>query len=201
MTSALSRQHHGVKPDRHPFGGCNVLRDQYCLIGRELSALDFGVHRYVLRREREEFRIAVASVPIEVLESYVEDLLDLDVPDEKLFICRRRLETSFQLLAIVGLFISFAWGLWSVSKGASTTASFLCTVAMATPFAVLWHFAPRVQLMRRLGYARIVSREVFRRRGGGQNDSSGVHASVLSKLLTSPTSRSAIPGAAKITIH
>jgi hypothetical protein len=74
------------KESTHLFGGCNVLQQQYQSIGRELSALDFGISRYGFMKNHENFRIGVAAIPVEVLESYFDDLLDIDIPEDKLFI-------------------------------------------------------------------------------------------------------------------
>jgi hypothetical protein len=183
----------------HGFGGCNLLKLQYERIGSELSALDFGFSRYGFSKNNDNFRVGVSSVPVEVLESYCEDLLDIEVADEKLFICRRSLGNLFQILSILGLTGAFAWGLWSVARGASPVVSFFFTIFMAAPFAVLWHFSPRMQLMRRLGFARILSQEIFRRRGGGKGE--GARASVLSELLSPRNARATLQGAAKIIYH
>ena len=172
---------------------------QYARIGAELSALDFGVSRYGFVRNYENFRVGVSSVPVEVLESYFDDLLDIEISDEKLFISRRALGNFFQILSLIGLFGAFGWGLWSVAKGASAAISFIFTIFMSAPFAVLWHFSPRMQLMRRLGFARILSQEISRRRGG-KDDTRGIASAVFS-LIPTRSSSSPIQGAAKQLFH
>lgn len=185
----------------HGFGGCNALRSHYQRIGDELCAIDSGLSRYGLRRDYQNFRVGVATVPVEVLESYCEDLLDIEVPEERLCINRRNLGLFFQMLAIVGLAAAFGWGLWSVARGASLIVSFVMTFFMSAPFAILWHFSPRMQLMRRIGFARIISQEIFRRRGGERGDATHVTTSVLSDFLSSGNSQGSLPGAARKIFH
>lgn len=191
-----------IKEEPHFFGGCNTLLQHYQTIGSELCNLDTGWARYGLTRNYENFRLGVTVVPIEVLESYFDDLLEIDVPEERLFIKRRTVSHMFQIFAIVGLVAAFAWGLWSVARGASPIVSFVLTIFMSAPFAILWHFSPRLQLIRRLGFARIVSQEIFRRRGGGKDESAGRNrpATVIGELLSTPTGPT-VPGAARTLIH
>lgn len=183
------------------FGGCNNLSSHYQRLGDELCALDSGLSRYGFLRDYDNFRVGVATVPVEVLESYFEDLLDIDVPEERLFINRRNLGFFFQVLSILGLAAAFGWGLWSVARGASLIVSFAMTFFMSAPFAILWHFSPRMQLMRRIGFARVVSQEIFRRRGGERGDDHGSAPSVISTFLGGRGARPSLPGAARKIYH
>lgn len=185
----------------HAFGGCNNLLQHYQRIGAELCELDSGLRGYGLLRNYENFRVGVTTVPVEVLESYFEDLIDIEIPEERLFIRRRNIGNFFQVLAILGLVGAFAWGLWSVERGATPAITFCLTLFMSAPFAVLWHFSPRIQLVRRLGFARVISQEIFRRRGGKADDGKGAASSVISELLSPRPTVTSIQGAARKIYH
>jgi hypothetical protein len=196
----ISKKHRPTVEARHAFGGCNNLLQHYQRIGAELCELDSGIRRYGLMRNYENFRVGVTTVPVEVLESYFEDLIDIEIPEEKLFIRRRNIGHFFQVLSLIGLVGAFAWGLWSVERGASPVVSFFFTLFMSAPFGVLWHCAPRIQIVRRLGFARVISQEIFRRRGGGKDEGRGANASMVISELLSPQTPS-MTGAARRIYH
>ena len=148
---------------RHPFGGCDRLRGHYKTIGQAL--LSFESSSGTPKDERA-FQLAVAFVPIEVLESYLEDLLELIRSEENLFIER---EDVFQLgsyLPAAGLIAAMALGIYASSSGTSPLLSFALTVCIALPFTVLWYVFPNIGVARRMRLARLVSQEISRRRGG-----------------------------------
>jgi len=153
----------------HPYARSPRLLADYRTIGAELIRYESGTRAYGGRSFTAftAFREGVAFVHLSILESYLEDLLDLDISEDTLFIKR----TGFRLRsthgAFVGLLGALALGLYAASGGASLILSFGLTVAIACPFAVMWHFAPRDGLARRVGFAQIVSHEIARRRGGG----------------------------------
>lgn len=182
----------------HPFGGCNRLAQSYELIGQELLKYDMALYRYNTAGQYPDFRTGVASVQVEVLESYLEDLLDLDVPEQKLSIVRRHPHYIYHWLSLSGLLGSVGTGLYAVSTGASLVLSFGITVVLSLPFGVLWHFAPRGGLVRRLAFAQIVSHEISRRRGTDRNDDTDSGgATVLTSLLTQSSKTSRLQGAAR----
>lgn len=151
----------------HPFGGCNRLLSQYTCIGAELLKYEASTRRYGYGSFSafSHFRQGVSFVPVEVLESYLEDLLDLDVPEDRLFISRESPNLKWIFVSLLGLSGATSLGLYAASTGASLFASFALTAALALPFAVLWNYAPRGGVTRRMGFAQIVSHEVARRRG------------------------------------
>lgn len=153
--------------ENHPFGGCNRLLSQYACVGGELLKYEASTRRYGYGSFSafSHFREGVSFVPLEVLESYLEDLLDLDVPEDRLCINREGPTLKWTLLALFGLCGSLSLGLYAASTGASLMSSFTLTIALAAPFAVLWHYAPRGGVTRRMGFAQVVSHEVSRRRG------------------------------------
>lgn len=204
MTAAENKKNQKVMPleRSHPFGGCNKILGQYAIIGHELLRYDRSIYQYGYGTSYEftDFREGVASVPVEVLESYLEDLLDLEVSEEKLFIDRNRFGFLSHYIALGGLLCAMGVGLYAASNGASLLLSFALTVSLSLPFGVLWHFSPRDGLIRRVSFAQIVSHEVSRRRGGDKDfDRRSTSATVL-ELLGRKTTGSA-QGAARMIFH
>lgn len=163
----MAEQRASEKHTAHPFGGCNRLLSQYACIGEELLKYEVNARRYGYGSFSAftHFREGVAFVPLEVLESYLEDLLDLEIPESRLCIERESPNFKWTAVSLLGLSGAIGLGLYAASTGASLFASFALTVALALPFAVLWHFSPRSGVTRRMGFAQIVSHEVSRRRG------------------------------------
>ncbi len=178
----------------HPFGGCSKLREQYRLVGqaflefeRQCSVLSsvFPLSPVVRGRPHPSrgFQTGVAFVAVEVLESYLEDLLDLDVSDDVLCIPRRRRLLNSSVTSLLGLAGSFALGVYAASAGASLFVTFALTLSVALPFALLWHFTPSEGLARRMAFAQILSQEIARRRGADR-DGRGI-VSVSEAITTS----------------
>ena len=153
--------------ESHPFGGCNKLLNHYACIGSELIKYELtaGRYGYGTLSALKHFREGVVFVPLEVLESYLEDLLDIDVTESRLFITSNGSSRSWLVLCILGLMVAIALGLYAASSGASIWRSFGLTLITALPFWVVWHLAPKDGVARRLGFAQVVSYEVGRRRG------------------------------------
>lgn len=157
----------GPPDTRSPFGGCNYSLDQYKIIGRALLMVEQEslVYGYGSQRAVQEFRERVASVAVEMLESYLEDLLDSKIALDLLYIVRPGFWKSFDLLTILSLIGSCAVGTYvSLTSGAPLVG--LCsTLLLALPVVTVWHRSPFGHLARRVSFARIVSKEVARRRG------------------------------------
>lgn len=156
----------------HPFGGCNRLLEQYQQIGRALLAYEQVLCGALIPAQRlvREFSAGVAFVPVEVLESYLDDLLDLGVRDESLFIKKPRPAKRALLLmctAVVGLCGAvFAWegDLTAALLPALLVTTFLAGIGSAM------YFLPRTKVIRRFSFATVVSREVASRRGIDKTD-------------------------------
>lgn len=196
MTSEKPTNNHtDERRELHPFGGCNRLLGQYACIGQELLKYEASARRYGYGSFSafSHFREGVAFVTLEVLESYLEDLLDLEVDEDRLFITRETPAFQWIAVSLVGLCGSMALGLYAASTGASLFASFTLTVALAFPFAVLWHFAPRGGVTRRMAFAQIVSHEVARRRGSdkGPRESATESRFMFSELIAQKSPGSA----------
>lgn len=167
------------------FGGCPRLRSQYQTIASELTDVEKKCGRFapVTPSSIKAFRKGTVLIPVEVLESYLEDLLNLQVSEPDLFIEPDRLGNRILHFSIVGLVFSAVCGVYAASSGASFLLSLALTICLASPFAVLWHFSPRETTMRRLRFAQILSREISRRRGGRDDKRPPQRTSLIESLL------------------
>jgi hypothetical protein len=160
---ASTQRDHGVYMEKiHPFGGCRNLEAQYAAVGRALLAVEQQIFS---RRNQLLFRESVAFVPVEVLDSYLEDLLDTSVVDEKLFIERERGWLTNHLVLLLGLGIALVLGYFAYTQGASESLSATLSLLLFLPLLGAWYLSPRAGLLRRMAFARVVSREVAYRRG------------------------------------
>lgn len=184
----------------HPFGGCNRLLEQYALIGTQLSESGRALSRYRVWVDVEAFRQGVATVPVEVLESYLDDLLDPEVPIERLYIRRSLMDFMGHIVAVIGLFGAILIGLHAVSSGVSLWSALPFTIALSVPFGLLWHFAPRSSLLRRLSYAQVLSHEIARRRGG-RGDTAGSMQQIRLDDLMKGSYQPKAQGTARIIVH
>ena len=147
------------------------LERQYSIIGQELLDLETrGCIGEWLGNDRFDmavlsFREAVVFVSVEVLEAYLEDLLNVKVSEKHLCIKRAPLWRGLYSVAAVVLFfcsivIAYSW--WDATP---TSRPFLLAGGITLVTLVLWLYYPRVTLARRIAFARLVSYEVCRRRG------------------------------------
>ncbi|MCB9029559.1 MAG: hypothetical protein H6619_00775 [Deltaproteobacteria bacterium] len=164
-----------------------TIAEQYKTIGRELlqyeercrsvrSLLDLSAFGFTIpfnndiesffKRSLRVFKRGVEFIPLNILESYLEDLLDLDVNEERLFIAVENKVTRSFFFALFGLLFALSVGLYSVSIGASFPLAFFITVFLAVPFGALWHLVPRDKLSRRMRFAKLLSAEINQRKGG-----------------------------------
>lgn len=133
----------------------------------------------------KEFKEGVSFIPIEVLESYLEDLLDLNVTESRLYIWRPLSYLPAMLFSLFGLLIALAIGLYAARSGATMPISFAVTVLIALPFALLWHYGPGDTMVRRVSFAKVLSQEIARRRGSDDTYTTSriVDAELMRKLL------------------
>lgn len=182
----------------HPYARSARLVADYRAIGTELLSYESGTRSYGYQSFSAftGFREGLAFIQVEVLESYLEDLLDLEISEDALFIRISGFRVRSAHWALVGLLGALTIGLYAASRGASLPLSFGLTVALALPFAVLWHFAPRDGLARRVGFAQLLSHEISRRRGGdGDQPRSLSPSALLEKLVAHRNPSSARVGA------
>jgi hypothetical protein len=144
------------------FGGCQNLEAQYRTIGYALVHIERQVFS---RKNQLLFREQVSFVPLEVLESYLEDLLDAQVLEDKLFIDSRRAWVNSSFVLLLGLLVSATIGYFAFRQGASQEIASTLSVLLFLPLLCSWYLSPRAGLLRRMAFARIVSREIAYRRG------------------------------------
>lgn len=164
-----SREGLGEEGTGHPFGGCERLRVHYSNIGASLIRLEhFGSFSLVQRGVSGEkiFREEVVFTPVEVLESYFDDLLDPEISDERLSIALQSWgqRVASNLVSILGLFGAVLSGLYAATLGTPLSLSFFIAISLAVPFATMLYLSAG-GATRRLRFAQVLSREISRRRG------------------------------------
>ena len=164
-----SRKGLGEEGTGHPFGGCERLRVHYSTIGASLIRLEhFSSFSLVQRGVSGEkiFREEVVFTPVEVLESYFDDLLDPEISDERLSIALQSWgqRVASNLVSILGLFGAVLSGLYAATLGTPLSLSFFIAISLAVPFATMLYLSAG-GATRRLRFAQVLSREISRRRG------------------------------------
>lgn len=161
----------GEHEPSHPFGGCNKSLNHYRTIGQTLLKIESGglYYGYSSQRTVQEFREAVAVVPVELLEAYLEDLLDRRVNQDILFIARPGIWNSLDILTIASLLGSVVVGMYLSLQSHSALVGGFATLSLALPVITVWFRSPVGNLARRLTFARILSREIARRRGSDKD--------------------------------
>ncbi len=171
--------------DISAFGGCTRLLEHYRQTGAALLAYEGRMYGALVptKSHSREFSHGVAFVPVEVLESYLDDLLDLGVSDESLFIKKPRpskralLLVGICLLTLLGALYSLTVGPFEVPMPALLLSTFLAGIGSA------FYFVPRTKILRRFGFATIVSREIAARRGHDRTDLGGFATRLLIRDL------------------
>lgn len=182
-----------------PFAGCKRLLHQYRTVGVALLAYERGVSISFCpvlippARLERDFRTSVSFVGIEALESFLDDILDLNVPDENLFVKRPRV--SRRAVALLALLV-VTLGLATVFGPADQTGLILPFAIVAVFMAGLscaLYFLPRARVVRRFSFATVLSHEISRRRGDDRGTSSRLTTrAIISELL--PTTRDLASG-------
>src|SRR5690606_3167935 len=101
-------------------------------------------------------------------ESYLEDLLNLKMGDEYLHISRDVSRWSARSFEISIVIFAVAMGCVSALFGASTTMAYCLTFLSIIPLVGIYYLSPR-STRRRMRFARVLSREISRRRGHDQD--------------------------------
>jgi len=170
---------------RSPFGGCNRLLEQYQQTGRALLDYERRLCGALIPGPRfsREFGHAVAFIPVEVLESYLDDLLDVGVSDDSLFISKLKPAKRALALSAIGV-TALGASAFEVSGGA--TLASLTTLILVTFFSGLGaavYFIPRMKVIRRFSFATVVSGEIARRRGHDRTNVGGFATRLLMRDL------------------
>lgn len=175
--------------EEHPFGGCERLLAQYRNIGAELLTIEAEPKESV-EATAEKFRFAVAYIPVQVLEAYLEDLLDLDVGESTLFIRPPTSCANMKWFFLSGLlFGACAVGAWYlvVELHAGVAIGFALSFLVA-PVGLLL-VRPYWSLMRRLRFAQVLSREIARRRGTDPDHRGRTATLIISEFLAGASLR------------
>jgi len=179
----------GPNPSRNvetaSFAGCTRLLEHYRHTGLALLTYEGRMYGSLgpSSANSTEFSHGVAFVPVEVLESYLDDLLDLGVSDESLFIKKPRpsrravVLLAVCLLALLGAIISLTIGSVEVPIPALLLVTFLAGIGST------FYFLPRTKILRRFGFATVVSREIALRRGHDRTDLGGFATRLLIRDL------------------
>jgi len=150
------------------FAGCERLKCQYITIGQEL--LKFEKNRvgysYKIFTAYTLFREGIAFVPVEVLESYLDDLLDLEISDKSLKIELDGVGKSagWFLLALTVAFLSLA--AYLISRSGAPLLLFIALTFLASlPFMLVAQQFCLDRAARRMQFAKVLKHEISRRRG------------------------------------
>ena len=147
--------------------------DYYSTIGGALVQCEILKYKdgYGSAKLNIEFKDRTCSIPVEILESYLDDLLHIETKDKGLFIERTDGEylrnkywvpIGFSILSI-GLCYLFDYGFF---------AHIISVLAIALlAYFGSWMLTPYNSFRRRLFFGQLVSNEISRRRGGGNNNS------------------------------
>lgn len=152
------------------FSGSNSLKTQYRLIGEELKNFDSISVSFF--SSFSEFREGVSFIPVEVLENYFDDLLDLDVSEQTLNISNDKTILLSNIFVMLGIIAASLVGFYIASSLNSIIFASFIALCVATPFLSFLVFMPKLGNARRMRFARIVSKEIARRRG---SDDDGIN--------------------------
>ena len=122
-------------------------------------------------------------MPVEVLESYLDDLLDVGVSDDSLFIKKLQPAKRAWVLSAVGL-TAFTTSAVEVMNGATLTSlTALILVTFLSGLGAALYFIPRMKVLRRFSFATVVSGEIARRRGHDRTNVGGFATRLLMRDL------------------
>jgi hypothetical protein len=187
------RQREMHSDDAHPFGGCSKLLNQYRTIGRmlmryERSSLPFQGMKQKLPRE---FSCELANVPVEVLESYLDDLLDIGVTDESLFI-KRGIQSAigaYSVLALVAVCGMFqVWDKLSLARSMMIPVSLFFAIMFLAGSISGVYLLSRTKMLRRYTFANLMTHEIEKRRGGTAHRTRLTPTSLVNDLFVRPYS-------------
>lgn len=121
-----------------------------------------------------QFSAAVSFVPVEVLEAYLDDVLDLGVSDESLFIRKSRPAIRAILLLVVCVVALVLLAVRTPEVVVSSSLPLLLLVVFLAGLGSALYFVPRTKVLRRFNFATVLSREISHRRGLDRSDVGGL---------------------------
>ena len=164
------------------------IKEHYKVIGTSLISLekDMGIYAYIFKDQPTTIQTDLAFIQTEILNSYLEDLLDFTISDEKLFIYRKNLSRIYNLVAILGLVIAMGLAINLAYQNYSLTLIVSLFFLISIPCALVWHLSPKLAPNRRLFFAKIISNEISRREGIDSDTGLATTRIRLSKLMKMP---------------
>ncbi len=184
-------------------GGCrHRLLSQYRTIGSALLRIEgqakttLGVYDvYSSGWVKKEFRESVVCISTEVLKAYFDDLVDDQVSEESLCLVERRFWPRFDPLVLVS-FLSSVGVVVHIAQLDGSFVSVLLSIVLLFPLIAVWLRSPFSGRARRFVFAGLVSREISRRMGGGEQDI-GEAGLRISELFSGEVSRFGTSSAAR----
>ena len=169
----LKRENKENAPKLHPFGGCNTLLSQYNIIGTALTDCEKLTNRFHNNSQiYKKFHETVFFIPVEVLESYREDLLDIDITESKLFINQKSITDKFSSyfnltsLSFLLLFIiSLSFGIYNLFQSGSVFTSLIISSVVLLPYIFFIDLVPNNKIIRRVRMSKIIMQEINSRKG------------------------------------
>jgi hypothetical protein len=137
------------------------------MIGRALIEFESDGCAILLPRNSQVslFSVSVALVPVEVLEGYLDDLLDMAIGDEALFIKRPKFGWfGRMLLAVLACTVCSVFSVWNGHTQAAAMPAIML-IAFLAGIASTLYLLPRAKAIRRFSFATLLSQEVNKRRG------------------------------------
>jgi len=169
-------------PHQQPLFHPPSIRANYATVGRSLLEYEmlayesfeavlyrstlYGSDRY--NKPARQFRESVSFLNNEVLQSYFEDLLDLEISDAALFIDREYSIIQNYYFPLVGMLTGLGSGLYTASLGLPLVVALSLILIMSVPCALFLYSMPRRGARRRMVFAQLLARELDYRRGGGR---------------------------------
>ncbi|NMC62477.1 MAG: hypothetical protein GYA55_04845 [SAR324 cluster bacterium] len=177
-------------------GGSRVLLFQYKCIASSLLLYEAERASFLSKDVEcyKHFRESVSFIPVEILESYLDDLMDLSISDEKLFLKKEIITHENKLLFVV-LYGSIATLLFVLLQGRMLLLAACMLSLCFLLFAPEW-YRSRIYAERRLKFARLLSQEINRRRGKDHGSQNPLYEAFNWRQFFSSTKPSQMPGAA-----
>jgi uncharacterized membrane protein len=176
------------------------LHPSYSAIGVALTNYDYNCFCEKIDEELafSAFREDLVFMQVEVLESYLEDLLNLKMSDEYLCISKDYSRWPTRVFEVAIALFAVCMGAVSALLGATQTMAYALTFISIIPLFFIYYLSPR-STRRRMRFARLISREISRRRGHDK-DGEGRSGISIGDFFMGASS-SGIHGAAKVTVH
>ena len=159
------------------FTAPEMLAAQYKNVGRALRG-------YEKSKNQDEFQTEVSFVPTEVLEAYLNDLLDLSVNPNELFIYSPRGYRWLLIGSILGLILTIIIAACISFTTESLFLTFLSVTIAMLPTVVVASIIVKQEFIRRGFFAKTLSREIQRRRGTYKGLRGDRYLAKIQKLIT-----------------